>query len=210
MSRTFRHLLRPLTAAAVGVFALAGFRSGGATGAVETVYFAGGCYWGVEAVFEHVKGVKSVVSGFATPDTDSVAAGTTKPRYQSYAEAVRIKYDPAQISYEQLLELFFRVAHDPTQVDRQGPDVGPQYRSIVFVSDAAQGEQVQQYIGGLRSAKAYPQPIVTEVLRLEKFRVAPDGQQDYVKANPKSPYVVAHDLPKLEHLQREYAALFEK
>ena len=197
-----------LAVGTLSLLVMSGFRlvPGGAR--TETAIFAGGCYWGVEAVFEHLRGVKSAVSGFATPATDPVAAGTSAARHRTHAEAVLIEFDPEVVTYQQLLEVFFRIAHDPTEVDRQGPDRGPQYRSIVFVKDSTHGSQVQQVIAELGLARVYRKPIVTEVLRLAKFREAPAGQQDYVKANSQSEYVVTWDLPKLAHLQRDFPELY--
>jgi peptide-methionine (S)-S-oxide reductase len=171
----------------------------------ERIYLAGGCYWGVEAVFEHVRGVQSVVSGFATPDTTGPG---TRLRLGTYAEAVRIDYDPGKVSYAQLLEIFFMVAHDPTQLDRQGPDVGPQYRSMVFVNTPDQRKVVEDYINDLRIKRTYPAPVVTEIAQLKKFVVAPEDQQDFVIKNNDLPYVRNHDIPMLVALQHRYASLY--
>ena len=173
----------------------------------ERIFLAGGCYWGVEAVFEHVRGVRSVVSGFARPAGDTTVAGR-KLRHTTFVETVRIDYDPEKVSYATLLEVFFMIAHDPTQVDRQGPDVGPQYRSMVFVNDARQTQAVDSIIGGLRTSRTYPSPIVTEIAVLDRFREAGEDQQDYVVKNPQAPYVRNHDIPMLVKLQRTYPALY--
>lgn len=173
----------------------------------ERIYLAGGCYWGVEAVFEHVRGVRSVVSGFAVPVNDTAGPGP-RLRHASYAETVRIDYDPEKISYAQLLEIFFLVAHDPTQLDQQGPDVGPQYRSLVFVSNADQRKAVEDYLSELRAKRTFPGPIVTEIAGLQKFVAAPEDQQDYVVHNNDTQYVRAHDIPKLVDLQRRYPTLY--
>ena len=167
----------------------------------KTVVLAGGCFWGVEAVFEHVRGVKSVTSGYATAD------GSDR---KGFAEAVRIVYDPAQIRYEQLLEVFFLVAHDPTQVDRQGPDVGPRYRSIVFVADDAERRIVGDYLDSLRTHATFTTPIVTEIAALRSFRIAEDFHQDYAQRHPQSAYVVVNDLPKLAALRRRFPALYRQ
>ncbi len=197
-----RYVLAPFVLA--GLLALApaatGIRS-------ETVVFAGGCYWGVEAVFDHVRGVHSVVSGFAVPRADSAGPGPHL-RLTSYAEAVRIEYDPEKISYQQLLEIFFLVAHDPTQVDRQGPDIGPQYRSLVFVDTEAQKRAVESYLVQLRAQRVFPAPIVTEIASLQRFREAPENQQDFVARNPGAPYVRNHDLPMLSNLRQRYPTLY--
>jgi len=169
--------------------------------ASKTVVLAGGCFWGVEAVFEHVRGVKSVTSGYATPD------GTGR---KGFAEAVRIVYDPTQIRYEQLLEVFFLVAHDPTQVDRQGPDVGPRYRSIVFVTDQDERRLVGGYLDSLRTQRAFAAPIATEIAGLKSFRIAEDFHQDYAEHHPQAAYVVVNDLPKLATLRRRFPGLYRQ
>lgn len=169
--------------------------------ASKTVVLAGGCFWGVEAVFEHVRGVKSATSGYATPD------GSGR---KGFAEAVRIVYDPAQVRYEQLLEVFFLVAHDPTQVDRQGPDVGPRYRSIVFVADDDERRIVHGYLDSLRARGAFAAPIATEIAALRSFRIAEDFHQDYAEHHPQAAYVVVNDLPKLAALRRKFPGLYRQ
>ena len=165
--------------------------------------FAAGCYWGSESVFEHVRGVRDVEAGFATPVADSsLPAG-----HRGYAEAARVYYDPSRITYRQLLAIFFRVAHDPTQVDRQGPDVGPQYRSVIFVSNDDQAREARAYLDSLRAARAFRAPIATEIARLRAFRLS-EGDQDFVRKNPTSAYVVQNDAPKLARLRQEYPALY--
>lgn len=178
--------------------------------AEQTAVFAGGCFWGVEAVFEHVKGVTDVRSGYTggtknTATYDDVSAGTTK-----HAEAVEIKFDPEKVSYEQLLFVFFSVAHDPTQKNRQGPDVGPQYRSAIFYSDAAQQKSAQAFIAAINASKAYKKAIVTQVVPLTVFYVAETYHQDYLKNNPADPYIIRHDLPKLEALKEKFPELYKK
>ncbi len=185
---------------------LAGASSGRPAGRTETAFFAGGCFWGVESVFDHVRGVKSAVSGFATPSPDSGAG--VPPRLLTFAETVRVEFDPDKVTYDHLLEIFFRVAHDPSQVDRQGPDVGPQYRSIVFVTDVAQTERVQRYLAESAAGSELRGNMVTEVLRLQKFRPADDAHQDYVANHPGSAYVVAFDLPKLQHLRQQFPGFY--
>lgn len=201
-------MLRKLLAGSTLALAMMAFAPAAHTAKNQTVVFAGGCYWGVESVFRHVTGVRSVVSGFAVPVTDSLSWGPPS-RLSTYAEAVSIEYDPARISYHQLLDIFFRVAHDPTQVGRQGPDVGPQYRSIVFADGPAQAADVKAYVDSLGSAHAYSKPIVTEVLRLRKFRAADDSQQDYAALHAQSPYIVTYDVPKLQQLKRDFVALYK-
>jgi peptide-methionine (S)-S-oxide reductase len=171
--------------------------------------FAGGCFWGVEAVFESLKGVGQVTSGYAgarpsrLPVTyDDVGTGRT-----GFAESVRVEYDPSKISYGQLLKVFFSVAHDPTQRNRQGPDVGTQYRSAIFYANDEQKRLAQAYIAQLDAAKAYPRPIVTEVKPLRKFYQAEDYHQDYMRHHPNQPYIVYHDKPKLENLKRQFPQL---
>lgn len=174
----------------------------------EIAVFAGGCYWTVEAIFEHVRGVKSAVSGIATPLADSSITWTRPPRLGSVVEAVRVKYDPAKVSYKELLEAFFRAAHDPTQLDRQGPDRGPRYRSIVFVEDPGQAATVQAFIDSLGTTGLFRKPIVTEVLRLDEFREVPEDQQDFVVKNPRHPYVLTHDRPRLLNFERGFPQLY--
>jgi len=174
----------------------------------QVAVLAGGCFWGVEAVFEHLKGVKQVSSGYAggsaaTASYALVASGAT-----DHAEAVRIVFDPAEVSYGQLLKVFFSVAHDPTQLNRQGPDRGPQYRSAIFAGDAEQARVAKEYIAQLGAAKAFDQPIVTQVTPLEEFFEAEAYHQDYARLNPDEPYIVFHDAPKVRALQRQFPALY--
>lgn len=170
-----------------------------ATPGVAVAVLAGGCYWGVESVFRHVRGVTSAVSGFATP----VSGG-------DHAESVRITYDPALLSYHQILEIFFSVVHDPTQRNRQGPDVGPEYRSIVFVNGQAERRMVRAYIDSLAQARTYPRPIVTEVDSPAAFTPVDDTQQDYAAKHPDEPYIVTYDAPKLRALRRAFPALYRE
>jgi len=169
----------------------------------QTAILAGGCFWGVEAVFEHVKGVRSVVSGYAGGTRRVGMDRTSGPTREGFAEAVRISFDPSQISYHQLLDIFFDVAHDPTQVDRQGPDVGPRYRSAVFPQNAQQRTEAQQFLAQLKSSNKYGKPIAT---RIESggFDIAEPEHQDFVRKNPKTRYVVVYDLPKLAELKQKY------
>ncbi|MBE0624368.1 MAG: peptide-methionine (S)-S-oxide reductase MsrA [Burkholderiales bacterium] len=174
----------------------------------ETAVFAGGCFWGVEAVFEHVKGVSKVVSGYAggsakTANYEQVSSGST-----GHAESVRISYDPSRISYGQLLKVFFSVAHDPTELDRQGPDTGTQYRSAVFFANDEQKRVTEAYIAQLQAARAFPRPIVTQVTPLRAFYLAEAYHQDYLAHNPNQPYIVINDLPKIANLQRQFPALY--
>jgi peptide-methionine (S)-S-oxide reductase len=179
-----------------------------AAAGTETAVFAGGCFWGVEAVFEHVKGVNKVVSGYSggsaeTASYEQVSSGST-----DHAEAVRITYDPSRISYGQLLKVFFSVAHDPTELDRQGPDTGTQYRSAVFFSSDEQQRVTEAYIAQLQAARTFSDPIVTKVTQLKAFYEAEAYHQDYLVRHPTQPYIVAYDLPKIAHLQRQFPALY--
>jgi peptide-methionine (S)-S-oxide reductase len=160
---------------------------------------AGGCYWGVESVFHHVRGVESAVSGYGTP------AGTASA---GPAEAVRVTYDPAQISFRQILDVFFLVVHDPTQLNRQGPDVGPEYRSLVFATNDRERSTVRGYIDSLSAAHVFPRPIVTGIVALRSFRPVDDSQQDYAARHPTDPYIVINDVPKLAALRRRLPRLY--
>jgi peptide-methionine (S)-S-oxide reductase len=154
--------------------------------------FAGGCFWGVEWVFEHVRGVRSATAGYGPGGV----------------ETVDIRYDPDQVSYRQLLEVFFLVAHDPTSRDRQGPDAGPEYRAIVFAVDPAQRRAVESYLGELAAGHRFDRPIVTELQPLGEFRVAEDFHQGFAEAHPRDPYIVANDVPKLARLKRRFPDLY--
>ena len=180
----------------------------GIVAGTDTAVFAGGCFWGVEAVFDHLTGVSTAVSGYAggtlaSPSYEEVSTGRT-----GHAESVMVVYDPARISYDQLLQIFFTVAHDPTQLDRQGPDVGTQYRSAVFYRNAAQRAAAERYVAKLRDAKIYPSPIVTEVTALNAFHPAEDYHQDYAARHPDLPYIFIYDLPKVERLRTQLPHLF--
>jgi peptide-methionine (S)-S-oxide reductase len=172
-----------------------------------TAVLAGGCFWGVEAVFEHLKGVSNVVSGFAggsqaAAHYDIVSSGTTK-----HAESVQITYDPSQISYGQLLQVFFSVAHDPTQLNRQGPDEGTQYRSAIFYMNDEQKKVAEAYIQQLTQAKAFSHKIVTQVVPLPGFYAAEGYHQHFLDRNPTYPYIVYNDIPKLVQLHKQFPEL---
>jgi len=174
----------------------------------QTAVLAGGCFWGIEAVFEHVKGVIGAESGYAggsasTANYEMVSGGRT-----GHAEAVRVKYDPSQISYGQLLKVFFSVAHDPTQLNRQGPDTGTQYRSAIFCINEDQKRIAQAYIDQLNKAKVFEGPIVTTVGIGSPFYVAEAYHQDYVVHHPNEPYIVMHDLPKVANLRKDFPSLY--
>jgi peptide-methionine (S)-S-oxide reductase len=176
----------------------------------RTAIFAGGCFWGIEAVFEHLKGVKDAASGYAggTPDTADyrlVSSGRT-----GHAESVRVVYDPTEISYGQLLRVFFSVAHDPTQLNRQGPDAGPQYRSALFVNDADEQRVAQAYVDQLTQAKVFRRPIVTQIQPLAAFYRAEDYHQDYAARHPRDAYIMFHDAPKVADLKRQFPDLYRE
>jgi peptide-methionine (S)-S-oxide reductase len=173
-----------------------------AAGPMQTAVLAGGCFWGVQGVFEHVRGVVRVVSGYAggtraSADYETVSSGTT-----GHAESVQVTFDPAQVSYGELLRVYFSVAHDPTQRNRQGPDTGTQYRSAIFYADDTQKRLATAYIAQLDKAHSYPAPIATRVEALSGFYRAEDYHQDFLLHNPTYPYIVYNDLPKIENLQR--------
>ncbi|HUW29280.1 MAG TPA: peptide-methionine (S)-S-oxide reductase MsrA [Sulfuriferula sp.] len=175
---------------------------------VQTAVLAGGCFWGVEGVFEHVKGVTRVVSGYS----DGAAETGTYPQVSTgrtgHAESVQIFYDPARISYGQLLKVFFAVAHDPTELNRQGPDTGTQYRSVIFYANPDQKRVADDYIAQLQKAHVYPRPIVTQVVPLKAFYNAEAYHQHYLDRHPNQPYIVINDLPKIANLKREYPSLY--
>lgn len=174
---------------------------------IQTAVFAGGCFWGVEAVFRHMKGVQSAVSGYAggrtkNPTYEDVGTGMT-----GHAESVEVKYDPSQVTYGELLRVFMSVAHDPTELNRQGPDVGTQYRSAIYFVDDEQKKVATAYVAQLDGAKAYPKKIVTELAPLAVFYPAEAYHQDYLARHPTQPYIVYNDLPKLDALKKDYPAM---
>ena len=173
-------------------------------GAFQTAVLSGGCFWGVQGVYEHVKGVEKVVSGYAggdrsTAQYEAVSRGTT-----GHAESVQITFDPAKVSYGELLQIFFSVVHDPTQLNRQGPDTGTQYRSAIVYSDDTQKTIAAAYIAQLSKAGVFRQPIVTRVDHLRGFYPAESYHQDYLVHNPSNPYIAYNDLPKIENLKRVF------
>jgi peptide-methionine (S)-S-oxide reductase len=171
--------------------------------------FAGGCFWGVEAVFEHVKGVKEAVSGYAGGKSGSAHYETVSTGDTGHAESVKVTYDPGKVSYGQLLKVYFSVAHDPTQLNRQSPDVGPQYRSEIFTTNAEQAKIAKAYIAQLTAAKVFAAPIVTRVEPLPAFYPAEAHHQDYLRLHPNEPYIVYNDAPKLVHLKQMFPALYK-
>ena len=167
----------------------------------QTAVLAGGCFWGMEAVFERVKGVRNVVSGYAGGARKDATYDRVSTERTRHAEAVRITYDPKVVSYGTLLRVYFSVAHDPTQLNRQGPDVGPSYRSAIFPQNEAQGSVARAYIGQLAAARAYRKPIVTRI-EPGPFYPAESYHQDFMRRNPMHPYILAHDVPKVRALNR--------
>jgi peptide-methionine (S)-S-oxide reductase len=212
-----------LSAAAIGALAIAAFAvmpsraaedavkipppaadAQGADG-IQTAVLAGGCFWGVQGVFQHTAGVTSAVSGYAggsqmTATYEQVSGGST-----GHAESVQVKYDPKKISYGKILQIFFSVVHDPTQLNRQGPDSGTQYRSAIFTTSDEQKKVADAYIAQLNAAKAYPKPIVTKVGSLQGFFPAEAYHQDYLTLHPNQPYIAYNDLPKVENLKKMFA-----
>ncbi len=180
------------------------------TSGEQTAVLAGGCFWGVDAVFKHVRGVSTVVSGYAGGSAEAahyeiVSTGTT-----GHAESVKITYDPSRISYAELLRIFFSVAHDPTERNRQGPDIGSQYRSVIFYANEEQKDTALGYIEQLNHAKVFRTPIVTQVVPLQGFYPAEDYHQNFLARHPDYPYIVFNDLPKLRALKVQFAALYRQ
>ena len=174
----------------------------------STLVVAGGCFWGVQAVFQHVKGVTRATSGYAggtvkNPDYEDVSSGET-----GHAESVEIIYDPSQVTLGQLLKVFFSVAHNPTELNRQGPDSGTQYRSAIFFANADQQRIAQAYLDQLHQAKAFSSPIVTQIAPLKAFYRAEDYHQNYATNHPDNPYIATFDLPKVKHLQQQFPNLY--
>lgn len=179
-----------------------------ATPAQQTTVLAGGCFWGIQAVFQHVRGVIRATSGYSggsakTAEYEIVSTGET-----GHAESVEIVYDPSQITYGELLQVFFSVAHDPTELNRQGPDEGTQYRSAIFYANDQQKRIADAYIAQLDKAGAFPHPIVTQVVPLQAFYPAEAYHQNYAALHPDNPYILFNDAPKVEHLQQEFPALY--
>jgi peptide-methionine (S)-S-oxide reductase len=176
----------------------------------QTIVLAGGCFWGIEAVFERLKGVSNVVSGYSggtaeTAHYERVSNGTT-----GHAEAVKITYDPTQISYGQLLKIYFTIAHDPTQVNRQEPDRVTQYRSAIFFTNSDQQKVAKAYIDKLNKARVFREPIATQLVTLTKFYAAEDYHQNFIDRNPTQAYIVRYDLPKLAQLRQQFPSLIKK
>jgi len=181
-----------------------GVRDGGAT---QTAVLAGGCFWGVQGVFQHVAGVTNAVSGYAGGAADTARYRAVGSGHTGHAESVAVSFDPDEISYGQILQIFFSVAHDPTQLNRQGPDTGTQYRSTIFPQDEAQAKVAAAYIGQLDAAGVYSHPIAT-TLEKGSFYPAEDYHQDYLTRNPTAPYIVYNDLPKVANLERLFPSVW--
>jgi peptide-methionine (S)-S-oxide reductase len=177
-------------------------------GALQTAVFAGGCFWGTQGVFEHVRGVRKVVAGYAGGEAASAHYGTVSGGNTGHAESIQITFDPAQVSYGELLHVFFSVAHDPTQLNRQGPDSGTQYRSAIFYADETQKNTAEAYIAQLNKAHAFARNIVTVTTALQGFYPAEAYHQDFLIRHPSYPYIVYNDLPKIANLKRILPALY--
>jgi peptide-methionine (S)-S-oxide reductase len=198
-----RHLFRLATLAVVAA------PLAGQTPPRQSAVLAGGCFWGVQNLFEHVKGVVQVTSGYAGGRAESAEYETVSTGTTGHAESVRIIFDPSVVSYETLLKVFFTVAHDPTELNRQGPDVGTQYRSAIFYATEAQRRTARAVIDSLTRARAFAQPIVTQLARLNGFFAAESYHQDYATLHPLDPYIVINDRPKVFHLRDRWPQLFQ-
>jgi len=176
----------------------------------QTAVFAGGCFWGVQAVFQHVKGVKSATSGYSGGSANTAEYETVSSGETGHAESVKVEFDPSQISYGQLLKIFFSVAHDPTQLNRQGPDTGTQYRSVIFYSGDEQKRIADAYISQLDQAKVFPRRIVTQIVPLKGFYAAEGYHQNYATLHPDNPYIAINDAPKVEHLKQQFPEIYKK
>jgi len=176
--------------------------------ATEVAVFAGGCFWGVDAVFKHVRGVVRVVSGYSGGSGATAHYGLVSSHTTGHAESVEVTFDPAQVSYGDLLRVFFTVAHDPTELNRQGPDEGPQYRSAIFYATDAQRQAAQGYMARLERDHVFSRPIVTQVVPLVKFYPAEEYHQNYLARHPDQLYIVYNDLPKLAQLKERLPELY--
>jgi peptide-methionine (S)-S-oxide reductase len=177
---------------------------------VQTAVLAGGCFWGVQAVFQHVKGVEQALSGYAGGSKDTAQYETVSSGRTGHAESVQIRFDPRQITYGRILQIYFSVAHDPTQLNRQGPDVGTQYRSAIFYADEAQKRVAEDYIAQLDKAGAFKKPIATRLESLAGFYPAEAYHQDYATLHPFNPYIVYNDRPKVENLKRLFPEVYRE
>jgi peptide-methionine (S)-S-oxide reductase len=169
---------------------------------------AGGCFWGIQAVFQHVKGVKTAMSGYSGGEANTAEYEIVSTGRTGHAESVKITYDPSQISYGQLLKIFFSVALDPTELNRQGPDEGTQYRSVIFYNNDEQGGIAKAYVAQLQQAKVFPRPIVTQIVPLKMFYQAENYHQNYATLHPDDPYIAFNDAPKVAHLKQQFPGLY--
>jgi peptide-methionine (S)-S-oxide reductase len=176
----------------------------------ETAVFAGGCFWGVQTTFQRIKGVKQTWAGYSGGTKETANYGAVSSETTAHAESVKVVFDPERISYGTLLRVFFSVVHDPTQLNRQGPDVGTSYRSVIFFTTPEQEKIAKAYIAQLDSAKAFPKKIVTEVVPLKAFYEAEDYHQDYAEKNPNNPYIQVCDIPKVNALKAQFPELFQE
>jgi peptide-methionine (S)-S-oxide reductase len=177
-------------------------------GTLQSAVLAGGCFWGVQGVFEHLKGVQRVLSGYSGGQAGTAHYAIVSSGLSGHAESVQITFDPKEVSYGQVLQVFFAVAHDPTQLERQEPDVGPQYRSVIFYANDQQKRIAQAYIAQLEQARVYPAPIVTRLQPLSEFYAAEGYHQDFLLANPYDPYIVQNDLPKISRFRTVLPELY--
>jgi peptide-methionine (S)-S-oxide reductase len=180
------------------------------TGHTETAVFAGGCFWGVQTTFERIKGVTATTAGYSGGTKETANYGAVSSETTGHAESVKVVFDPARISYGTLLRVFFSVVHDPTQLNRQGPDEGTSYRSVIFFTSPEQQKIAQAYIAQLDAAKAFPKKIVTQVVPLKEFYDAEDYHQDYAEKNPNNPYIQVCDVPKVAALKAQFPELFQE
>ena len=176
----------------------------------QTAVLAGGCFWGVQAVFQHVKGVTNATSGYAGGSAETAQYETVSNGDTGHAESVRITFDPSQVTYGQLLHVFFSVATDPTELNRQGPDTGTQYRSVIFYSNDEQKHIAESYIAQLGQAKVFSSRIVTQVVPFKAFYPAEDYHQNFATLHPDNPYIAMNDAPKVEHLREEFPAIYKE
>jgi peptide-methionine (S)-S-oxide reductase len=178
------------------------------TKSTQTVVLAGGCFWGIQAVFEHVKGVSSATAGYSGGAANTAQYETVSTGQTGHAESVKVVYDPSQVSFGQILKVFFSVAHDPTELNRQGPDEGTQYRSVIFFSNEDQQSVAKAYIDQLNHGKLFPEPIVTQIVPLQAFYAAEAYHQDYAAHHPYEPYIAINDLLKVDHLKQTLPELY--
>jgi peptide-methionine (S)-S-oxide reductase len=200
---------QPVSAASGPLPAPAIDASKAAASGEQVAVFAGGCFWGIEAVFEHVKGVHRAVAGYSGGNADTAHYDEVSEGDTGHAESVQVHFDPAQVSYGQLLQVFFSVALDPTERNRQGPDVGSQYRSVIFYDNAEQQRIASAYLAQLAAAKSFPAPIVTQLVPLQAFYPAEAYHQHYFQLHPNNPYIVYNDAPKVAHLKQLFPALYQ-